>query len=250
MKERPILFSTPMVQAILAGRKTMTRRIVKVNGYTVDSPDESLIELRDNELNEEGTINYLSTGGLSGGYPCPYGKKGTTLWVRETFAIHGHTTKSFIYKADGFAEYQDAGVKWKPSIFMPRAACRILLEITNIKVERVADISEKDAKKEGIEYSFENHPEGAWKDYLQNEFIHLFPSESFQSLWQYINGKPNPIQEKINGKLTTTAYVVYPFNQDYAEAFKGMTTWRGKPLTVIVNPWVWCIEFKIIEKHD
>ena len=174
MKERPILFSGPMVRAILEGRKTQTRRII---------PDQSIISLR-----EDGTPGKVQPR-------CPYGKPGDKLWVRETFRMFDSSIEcacyddcrcaSFhgkpIYKADGNLES-----KWKPSIYMPRWASRIDLEITNIRAERLHDISEEDAKAEGIE---ESEP-GMWKSYNKRagwESVNC-PVTSYRSLWESING--------------------------------------------------------------
>lgn len=132
MKQHPILFSTPMVQAILSGAKTQTRRIVKPKYL------------------ERGSTPFHTIK------KSPYGLKGDQLWVRETFVWEGDTgwqdmcpVGSFFYKAD--FEDGDGPTKWKPSIFMPLRACRIFLEITEVRVERVRDISYEDAKDEGVE---------------------------------------------------------------------------------------------------
>ena len=116
MKERPILFSAPMVRAILSGAKTQTRRIIKPQ--PIDSADDPI-----------GA--YTVDGGRS--WRCPHGRPGDRLWVREAF-IH-----------------EPADYCWKPSIHMPRWASRITLEITDVRVERLQDISEADAVAEGCE---------------------------------------------------------------------------------------------------
>lgn len=124
MKERPILFSGEMVRAILDGRKTQTRRVVKPQlgdlfDYETCSPKPS----------------------------CPYGAPGDRLWVRETFSLLG-----------GQAEYRatrrmgEPAAPWRPSIFMPRWPSRIDLELTAVRVERVQDISEADAIAEGVKF--------------------------------------------------------------------------------------------------
>lgn len=111
--EKPILFSGEMVNAILAGRKTMTRRVVKNDAH------------------------------------CPYAS-GDTLWVRETFAVNCVGGQDFLfYRADSYPDGD--GAPWKPSIFMPRKYSRITLRITDVRVERLQDISEDDAIAEGIE---------------------------------------------------------------------------------------------------
>lgn len=145
---KPIIFSTPMVQAILDGRKTQTRGVVKINGQPISSPEERL------ELTEDGLI-YHSVNSMSGYYKLSY-QLGDILWVRETWA----TVSSGIieYKATyrdpytGSTEIDHIGKKitWRPSIHMPREAARIFLRVTNVKVERLQDITVEDAIAEGM----------------------------------------------------------------------------------------------------
>jgi hypothetical protein len=197
--ERPILFSTPMVRAILEGTKTQTRRVFKVAGQPITSPEEEIIQLQEGKVPND--FHYLSTGGLSGEYKCPYGIAGDILWVRETF----RTWKSpapdseldYKYKADRCSETTG---NWKPSIFMPKEACRIFLEIKNIRVERLQDISEADAKAEGVmrnfddmfkEERYKDYTPGAAKGYGHPDYDYpewRCPISSFKSLWHYING--------------------------------------------------------------
>lgn len=151
-KERPILFSAPMVRAILEGRKTMTRRVVKEK--VVDWPP---------------TLSDMLQAGMRKNGPCPYGYAGDRLWVRETFLIDGPYIQ---YRADHPDAPNDTA--WKPSIFMPRSASRILLEITDVRVERLKEITVQDCISEGIERS-------------ENE-SHFSEYNKFRRLWQSING--------------------------------------------------------------
>ena len=149
MKERPILFSAQMVRAILDGRKTQTRRIVnkpipvghKFHGWIIESTDKKRDGCAAWSIGDDALAYDLIVA------KCKYGKPGDRLWVRETFL---QDTNGFIYRADGDFE-GNAGILggWKPSIHMPRSASRILLEITGVRVERLRDISEEDAKSEG-----------------------------------------------------------------------------------------------------
>jgi len=157
MKERPILFSDEMVRAILAGQKTQTRRIVKnVWGYTFKGMDGHIARF--------GYADSI----LCVLRHCPQGIPGDRLWVRETWAAPGYLDhrkpsdiedwNPILYRADGFIARQfEVGWswhafmfgRWRPSVFMPRWASRINLEIVNVRVERLQDISEEDAKAEG-----------------------------------------------------------------------------------------------------
>ncbi len=146
MTDRPILFSAPMVQAILDGRKTQTRRVFKARNGGVWPNSNDL----------PGMQQVLRT--------CPYGQPGHRLWVRETWMdlqgtgieIVTGSRERYAYGADtprgsyGDDQRKCYGLKWRPSIHMPRAASRITLEITSVRVERLQDISEADAQAEGV----------------------------------------------------------------------------------------------------
>jgi len=170
MKERPILFSTPMVRAILEGRKTQTRRVF--------SP-----KLMD-WLPSFFTWSALTAPGSSF---CPYGKPGDRLWVREAFtdapAPEEFGGSVYIYRAD-FADYTGEPrtlFKWTPSIFMPRSACRIVLEITDVRAERLQDISREDALSEGVFY--DEYMDGYCTDHKGRGFHGSNPCISFCQLW-------------------------------------------------------------------
>ena len=157
MKERPILFNGEMVRAILGGRKTQTRRVIK------PQPPNGTEKVMFNPTSFEPDYGfYFAPHG--GKYKCPYGVPGDRLWVRETHAIVPRTAYA---QSDGVQQVlrpddnHDAAIfkagwdlsppgRWKPSIHMPRWASRILLEITDIRVERVQDIRCKDLTAEGI----------------------------------------------------------------------------------------------------
>ena len=160
MKERPIIFSAPMVNAILEGRKTMTRRVVK------PQPDHPQFGKRHMlATDDEGVDLYLHSSTLHRAIRCPYGTPGDRLWVRESgwerpertakmMREGADTWPRFAYVADGWSEDDHAdfkrwGFKRRPSIHMPRWASRITLEITAVRVERLNDISESDALAEG-----------------------------------------------------------------------------------------------------
>lgn len=149
MKERPIIFSGPMIPPILAGTKTQTRRIVKPRA---DRDFGSRCVLQPHEI--AGEIN---AGDLRNSV---YGALGDRLWVRETWAWSGDSSvPEFQFVADGEVWYRadpsrnSPAIYWRPSIHMPRWASRITLEITDVRVERVQDISVEDCRAEGGMYS-------------------------------------------------------------------------------------------------
>lgn len=206
MKERPILFSGPLLPAILEGRKTQTRRgAVKTSRPDVVAPvDFDAVECALEIENKQTGIRCWK--------PCPYGKPGDRLWVRETWQHSNHPlgpydeSCSVFYRADylddphgpdGERSPEGKYRTWRPSIHMPRAACRIVLEITAVRVERLQDISTEDAIAEGTRGGH-----GSIPGYPYN----ATPQEHFQHVWEEINGRGS---------------------------------WA-------VNPWVWVVEFRRI----
>lgn len=216
IKEHPILFSAPMVRALLDGSKTQTRRVVKWQGPK-DYPHNFDLAFVDNPAGVKRLCvpyEHPNDGAPSIDSPahrhyCPYGDPGDRLWMRETFAGGGGNT---IYRADFNEVAQDSmqkmlGFKWKPSIHMPRWASRIDLEITNIRVERLQDISEADALAEGCRpiegckwHTFEEADAGV----PMHDHKAL---DAFEALWESINGPGS---------------------------------WDS-------NPWVWVIEFRRVK---
>ena len=138
MKERPIIFNSEQVRAILEGRKTMMRRIVK-------SKYGKILGCLGNGLFQVPSIAKIPDKWSMHQIKCPHGQVGDRLWVRETFNYDGEHGVVF-FKADGEKQCE----KWKLSIHMPKWASRITLEITDVRVERVQEIILADVEKEGI----------------------------------------------------------------------------------------------------
>ena len=184
-KERPIIFSAPMVRALLAGEKTQTRRVVKMKPHQqIEERDDGAPWpwMYDNERDAEAWL------------VCPYGQPGDRLWVRESWSPDPPDVDGWGYTAwAGCREGQIAGVperfrhprfcnyaadwlhgpiRWTPSIHMPRWASRITLEVISVRVERLQDISEADAAAEGV------HTDPDCPAY-----------DAYQALWEQINGK-------------------------------------------------------------
>jgi len=186
MKERPILFSAPMVRALLDGSKTQMRRIVKPQPI----PNHRGQFKFDTMTDDEGIESYWYIDPLWGPVRCPYGQPGDRIWVKEAHLYVGpgsgsdlpdyvaearnpvnHTPDNCWYRADG----DDVDVTWKPSIHMPRWASRITLEIISVRVEQLREISEEDAIAEGVGGNITIAP--------------CFAIERYRHLWESINGK-------------------------------------------------------------
>jgi hypothetical protein len=212
MKERPILFNTDMVKAILDGRKTQTRRPVKnqpSNGWAFeDAASGGAFGRIKSSHPKKGKFGAFIRRGVGTDFPetdievSPFGMPGGRLWVRETFALGLCTESTIAYRATHKPSDLEEGwfetIQWKPSIHMPRWACRLVLEITSVRLERVQDITEDDAKAEGTITEEMTAKAGlAWR---------FGDRKQFQDMWDK----------------------VYP------------NSWAK-------NEWVWVIEFKIAE---
>ena len=227
IKERPILFSAPMVRAILEGRKTVTRRVMKPQPHP-DFLARGVHSVVPQWPNQDG-VRWFMEDGCSELVKCPHGKPGDRLWVRESFwgcDLPGHGDQPCVVYDDEWhgKEYEPAETRpWArkfgriPSIHMPRNASRILLEITAVRVERLQDGEGETAFEsrylaEGIHrihhgdgdyhyHAFRNEPgPGNWVD----------PFDAWRELWQSING---------------------PGSWD-------------------ANPWVWAVSFRAIQSSQ
>ncbi|EMA8637575.1 hypothetical protein ACP5YT_002423 [Cronobacter malonaticus] len=197
MTERPIIFNAEMVRAILDGRKTQTRRIIQSPARNMQATGKKVIDYREpgdkwyseyvfSMRNQSGTwCDYTKEQFLA---KCPFGAVGDRMWVRETWAEAGAGAPDLkLYRAnypDHVPSYYEnvppiEEIRWTPSIHMPRWASRITLEITGVRVERLRDLSEEDARAEGI-----TPPAGGvlpgWKYRI-----------NFRDLWMSIFGADN-----------------------------------------------------------
>ena len=185
MKERPILFSGAMVRAILAGTKTQTRRIVKPQpasgaGLRVSVPQPA----NGGASVVFGAVDARGVWSDALRLQCPYGAAGDQLWVRETWAQHTVGGEVFtVYRAD--CGDDGDGAPWRPSIFMPRALSRISLEIAGVRVERVQQISEADARAEGVMIASDTVTPVTLYDKYADPATHV---DAYADLWDSING--------------------------------------------------------------
>lgn len=234
MKERGMIFNSEMVRAILAGRKTQTRRVIANIG------NDNCLPLQKRTKTKDGIYTHVMDSPIYG--LCPFGKTGDRIWVRETWSdVNLEGIPAVAYRADGDVcslmedkslldddgafNYDDARVtkyhfsawysdlidgvegNWHPSIHMPRWASRILLEITDVRVERLNAISEEDARAEGI---------------IDGGCLNC--------------GEPDPCG-CANPEPDATDAFAYLWQSIY-----GQENWNA-------NPWVWVIEFKRIEEQ-
>lgn len=225
VKERPILFSGPMVRAILEGRKTQTRRIVKPQPHYNGTYDV----VCENHYLPPDTLLVPGGGVLGYDVRCPYGERGDLLWVRETWAhiwptedqcAPGCSERSHIeYRADSGNRYpgewpDDMGddyecPRWRPSIHMPRWASRITLHVTSVRVAPLKSITEEEAIAEGCSGT---DPEP------KSEGGTIFH-------WEGVSSKPSPLAH---------------FAHLWDQINRARAPWAS-------NPWVWVVGFERVE---
>jgi hypothetical protein len=222
MKCRPMLFSAPMVRALLAGRKTQTRRIVKM------PPGVTHID-RDNLGWLAGDPSWRNCAWIP--LSCPYGERGNSLWVRETWAhvpVTAYRCSDGVWQTDSPDDPDMAAVyaagwdrskpgRWRPSIHMPRWASRINLDITSVRIERLKGISEADAVAEGIEPA-----SSGWVNYLWHG-DHEAPAQT-------VDGWPHQFSNYSDPRGSYASLW---------ERINGPDSWDA-------NPWVWVITFRVV----
>jgi hypothetical protein len=240
MKERPIIMGADSVMAILGGLKTQTRRVVKPQpihmpeGAYIDPYNHNYEHFTAWTLDNKMLLNCGGNIKNTAHWKCPYGVIGDRLWVRETWAEANYWTNDVdaetpIYRASDY-KTPIKPVVWKSPMFMPRWASRITLEITDIRVERVQDITPEDALAEGI-MSNEEYEARASED-------NLFPCprcEGYQVHEAF--GYDYGITE-IDCTYCNTQKKRYRIIWDSLNAKRGYS-WES-------NPWVWVISFKVV----
>jgi hypothetical protein len=196
MSERPILFSGEMVRAILRGQKTVTRRVVRSQLGNRGEAVSDAHGVKYWRRGEEDPIRWCGCDGLGslGWVRCPYGTPGDLLWLRESWhdrtdrPASMHDPSLVCYAADG-EPAEPSRWRKRPSIHMPRWASRLTLRVTDVRVERVQEISEADAKAEGVRYEWDEVIGHQWYPEPPGQVCSGNAREAFQWLWDSINGK-------------------------------------------------------------
>lgn len=226
-KERGILFQAPLVRAILAGKKSQTRRLIKPQPFRCDERVEHYAEFnadvryptgwraKDLFVADESPVSFAEQLAEH----CPYGPAGRRLWVRETWRrsanaeaadAAGMSWATIVGPSTEYAaDLEKPGVGWRPSIFMPRHKSRITLEVTEVRVQRLQDITEEDAIAEGVEPLARIHASQA-----------------------------------VAGENRGRTQVTHPYTLALAVL---CDTINGDRASWASNPWVWCISFRRLE---
>lgn len=221
MKKHPIIFSGPMVRAILDGRKAMTRRVVK------PSKARGLPDADSPVFSAEDGLWYCDGGMWMA--RCPYGVPGDRLWVRETWRVPANQAPNGIaYRAD--EPTPTDGFVWMSPIHMPRTASRITLEIMSVRVERLQEISEEDAKAEGLE----SYISGKWwQGYRRLEDGRLLHQQS--------RGDAPPEWMIEPHDMGDSSHLDHPAREKFRALWDSI---NGKRHPWESNPWTWVIEFR------
>lgn len=261
MKERPILFSAPMVRAILEGRKTQTRRVLKhqppddVAPITVARYHPTIIDRHGDEAPGDEVFGAYSEDGVWG-CKCPYGEPGDRLWVRETWSTdfaRYYPCERVWYAADDdrrhdievrdgvrgiFSPESNLHVpfRWRPSIHMPRWASRITREITRVRVERLQDISEADAVAEGAVFTdFGIEPPKGSISLDGCRTFHPVVRGTQRNGWHM--GDATSHTRCMGSARYAFANLINRLHGGENWNLKGPGLWEA-------NPWVWVIEFQ------
>jgi hypothetical protein len=231
MKKRPILFSAPMVRALLDGSKTQTRRTIKPQPQPNGGKGLHPVTPYNTRTGDWNWVLAATGHGCGDPFQCPYGQPGDRLYVRETWCEFPDDAKdgngsALYYKASqpDLAESERVmahnGVKWRPSIHMPRSLSRIMLELVSVRVERLQDISEADCYAEGIR----------------------IPADEKGTPFVRITGTAPPARYLQKLDAVTIADLARAEYASLWESINGIGSWKA-------NPWVWVVEFRQKE-HD
>lgn len=231
---KPILFNTGMVRGVDAGIKTVTRRVVKPQPCAECDHGGQHEFVRDDFTGGSSFTGFVCKkcgyGVCGPHFKFPVGtswlrppyRPGDILYVRETWSPVFVRPKRYLYKADaeiGMGEGTNLPIKWRPSIHMPKEAARLFGRVTGLKAQRVQDITDEEARREGCA-----------------------DRADFRRVWNGCYAKPRPVKGE-DGEIDH--YESWPW-----EDIRETRTHKGKPWHVIGNPWVWVIEFERITKEE
>lgn len=246
----PIIFNADSIHGIRAGRKTQTRRVIKPQPKLKKGLDLAAI----NDVVEDYFWHWKDCKWLDGGMGMPESaieeyapyKVGDILWVRETWLKTDcfGLQNGLIYRANKrqntvIFENTTQEPKWRSPMYMPRKAARLFLRVTGVRAERVQDICEEDAIAEGA-----NYQDG--KNVGFEEKMNRSAIERFAEIWNSLHAKPKPHHTTSpTGRRVISHYTSYPW-EDIQETREH----RGRPWYVRGNPFVWVIEFELIDKPE
>lgn len=244
MRERPILFSGEMVRALLDGLKTQTRRVAKFQpiepGFNLGFSGVSAGHFC-TDVPSSGHVLYSRRGDgvweqRTKPLHCPYGQPGDRLWVRETWGQSARDRVLYRASPDDVAaiareEEWVSQPRWRPSIHMPRWASRITLEITDVRVERVQEISEEDAKAEGVYWQEPTEDDRAW---ARKRFG---SDDDMTGVWVAPGTDCGYGPKEHRQRWHVTARGAFEFLWDSINAKRGYG-WDA-------NPWVWALSFRV-----
>jgi hypothetical protein len=213
MRERPILFSTPMVQAIIAGRKTVTRRVLKPQPDLDGGPPLATGWFHPETADGGPGPHTFGVYGVDWHVRCPYGAPNDQLWCREAWTARDargdwapsvrdvdQERDEILYRADIEGTHAPSPLRWLSPLYMPRWASRITLEVVSVRVERLQEITEEDARAEGLDWVSPQPFGERWDDDDREDPREVgyavvgessgFARDNFRRLWDQINGKP------------------------------------------------------------
>lgn len=252
---KPIFFNTPMVQAILNGRKSQTRRVIK------PQPDGDVcfgICQSSTDAKSVGKTGFGNENVLKSFVSVKY-HEGDILWVRETWGCYTddwNDADQFVYKADypnGAKGYWHESEKvnwcdlpkWKPSIHMPREAARIFLRVTDVRAERLQDITEEDAVSEGVSKMFDNLTDTEYEQWARNtRTVKAKPEWGYTNyLWHGNIGKTITAKQSDAWQYQCSGYE--SARDSFSSLWESVNAKRDYGWDI--NPWVWVISFERVE---
>lgn len=255
---KPMMFQDYNIKPIMAGQKDVTRRVLTPNIFKLDKDGNymhngnphyllHLIAQDKVAIREQNGRWFVTHGWNTVAYfDCPYGDVGSLLWVREAFVKYGD---EITYKAD----YPHLEIDWSSPLFLHRKDARLYLRITSIRLERVTEITEDQAKREGCIPFFtadiSTFMHGSTGQLLKNASY----VESYRRMWQEINGKPKPVRNR--GTLVryiSNAWSNKELYEQSPDLFFGdppqlvdLPFYKDLPIVINTNPYVWVVEFEI-----